>query len=229
VPRELEVLQDAIEVAGRAAQLIAEAARDAVHTRGRFTLALSGGRTPSAMLRALADEDLPWAGVRIVQVDERVAPEGHPDRNLTALEENLLSRAPLAREQVFAMPVGEQDLAAAARDYARTLVGLAGRPPRLDLVQLGLGNDGHTASLVPEDPALDVVDEDVAVTAPYQGRVRMTLTYPVLNQARHVLWIVTGSEKAEMLRRLQAGDATIPAARVHPKSSTLLADAASAR
>src|SRR4029434_2837234 len=114
----------------------------------------------------------------IVQVDERVAPTGHPDRNLTHLRESLLGLTSLRPEQVHAMPVEAADLNAAAEEYARTLQEIAGSPPVLDLVHLGLGPDGHTASLVPGDPVLDVSDADVATTRPYQGRRRMTLTFP---------------------------------------------------
>jgi len=155
-----------------------------------------------------------------------VAPDGHPDRNLTHLRESLLGRAPLQPEQVYAMPVESPDLESAALAYARTLEGIAGVPPVLDLVHLGLGPDGHTASLVPGDAVLGVSNLDVALTGVYQGRRRMTLTYPVLNRARRVLWVVTGSEKQEMLQRLLAGDESIPAGRVRREEALILADRA---
>jgi len=224
----LEVLPDADAVAVRAAQLIAAHARAAVAARGRFVLAVSGGRTPWAMLRALADEDVPWPDVHVVQVDERVAPAGDPDRNLTHVVESLLDHAPLPPAQLHAMPVEASDLAAAARQYAATLRDLAGTPPVIDLVHLGLGPDGHTASLVPGDPVLAVTDADVAPTGAYQGHRRMTLTYAVLNRARRVVFVVTGPEKAPMLKRLRAGDVAIPAARVHGPPILILADAAAA-
>jgi 6-phosphogluconolactonase len=176
------------------------------------------------MLRALADEDVPWAGVHVTQVDERVAPTGHPDRNFTHLRESLLENASLRPEQIHAMPVEGAGLDAAVAGYARTLQELAGLPPVLDLVHLGLGPDGHTASLVPGDPVLDVTDTDVALTGVYQGRRRMTLTYPILNRSRRILWLVTGSEKFEMLRRLRAGDMSIPAGRVRQVEALVLAD-----
>jgi 6-phosphogluconolactonase len=191
-------------------------------------MAVSGGQTPWMMLRALAEEDVPWAGVHIFQVDERVAPAGHPDRNFTHLQESLYQHAPLRTNQIHAMPVEAADLEAAAAQYALTLREIAGSPPALDLVHLGLGPDGHTASLVPGDPVLDVTDKDVAVTGVYQGRRRMTLTYPTINRARRILWVVTGSEKAEMLRRLRDGDASIPAGRVHREQALLLVDLAAA-
>ena len=188
----IEVLADADAVAAQAAAMIAAEVREAAATRGRFVMAVSGGRTPWQMLRALANEDVPWKAVQIVQVDERVAPAGGPDRNLTHLRESLLEHAPLRPEQIHAMPVDSPDLSAAAAQYALTLHELAGSPPVLDLVHLGLGPDGHTASLVPGDPVLDVTEADVALTGIYQGRRRMTLTYPILNRARRILWLVTG-------------------------------------
>ena len=225
---KMEVLSDAEAVGHKAAAIIAAAARSAVAVRGRFIMAVSGGHTPWLMLRALAGESVPWQAVHLVQVDERVAPAGDPDRNLTHLSESLLSRAPLRPEQVHAMPVEEEDLAAAAARYARTLREIGGAPPVLDLVHLGLGPDGHTASLVPGDPVLDVTDADLALTGPYQGRRRMTLTYPVLNRARRILWLVTGDEKAGMLARLRAGDWSIPADRVRQELALVLADRAAA-
>jgi 6-phosphogluconolactonase len=226
---KIEVLQDSGAVAKRAAGLIAEAARVAAAARGRFVVAVSGGHTPWVMLRALAAEDVPWAAVHVVQVDERVAPEGDPDRNLTHLRESLLAHAPLRPEQIHAMPVEAADLAAAAESYAAMLRELAGAPPALDLVHLGLGPDGHTASLVPGDPVLDVGDADVALAGPYQGRRRMTLTYPTIGRARRILWVVTGAEKASVLPRLTARDGSIPAGRVPQDQAVLLADQAAAR
>ena len=225
---KLEVFDDVDSVAGKAAAAIAADARSAIDTRGRYALAVSGGHTPWIMLRALANEDLPWAGVHIFQVDERVAPEGHADRNLTHLRESLLQHVPVRPEHVHAMPVESQNLEAAATQYAIALQGVAGSPAVLDLVHLGLGPDGHTASLVPGDPVLNITDADVGVTGVYQGRRRMTLTYPALNRARRVLWVVTGSEKAEMLRRLVDGDPSIPAGRVRQEQALLMADRAAA-
>jgi 6-phosphogluconolactonase len=224
----LEVFDDADSVARAAAATIASDARTAIAARGRFVLAVSGGHTPWIMLRALAGEDIPWAGVHVCQVDERVAPDGHPDRNLTHLRESLVQHAPLRPEQIHAMPVETADLQAAATRYALALQDIAGSPPVLDLVHLGLGPDGHTASLVPGDAVLDVSDLDVAVTGAYQGRRRMTLTYPTLNRARRVLWVVTGSEKVEMLGRLRDGDVSIPAGRVRSGRALVLADRAAA-
>jgi 6-phosphogluconolactonase len=165
----------------------------------------------------------------VFQVDERVAPAGDADRNLTHLKESLLEHAPLRPDQVFAMPVEAEDLNRAAAEYAQTLQRECGSPHFvLDLVHLGLGPDGHTASLVPGDPVLNVRDKDVAVTGPYQGRRRMTLTFPAINRARQIMWVVTGAEKVQMLRRLLHGDTDIPAGRVGREESLVLADAAAA-
>ena len=224
----IEALPDADAVARAGAVFTAEEARAAVAARGRFIMAFSGGRTPWTMLRALADERMPWGSVHLVQVDERVAPAGDPDRNLTHLRESLLAHCPLRADHVHAMPVEAADLTAASAEYAATLEKIAGTPAVLDLAHLGLGPDGHTASLVPGDPVLDVVDRDVAVTGAYHGRRRMTLTYPILNRARRIVWLVTGSEKAAMLARLRAGDRTIPAGRIRADMALVLADRAAA-
>src|SRR6185295_5364117 len=211
-------------VARKAAAIIAADARAAALARGRFIMAVSGGRTPWMMLRALADEPLPWENVHVVQVDERVAPAADPDRNLAHLRESLLDHAPVRPDHVHAMPVAAADLDRAAEQYAETLREIAGSPPVLDLAHLGLGPDGHTASLVPGDRVLDVTDADVALTGVYQGRRRMTLTYPMLNRSRRIAWLVTGHEKAEMLARLCRADQSIPAGRISQEQALVLAD-----
>jgi 6-phosphogluconolactonase len=200
----IEVFTDGNAVALEGAAIVAAEAREAVAARGRFVMAVSGGRTPWHMLRALTREDVPWNDVHIVQVDERVAPAGDPDRNLTHLQESLLEQSPLRAEHLYAMPVEAEELHAAAAQYAQTLQSIAGSPPVLDLVHLGLGSDGHTASLVPGDPVLTITDIDVALTGEYQGRHRMTLTYPIINRARRILWLVTGAEKAGQVVQDQA-------------------------
>jgi 6-phosphogluconolactonase len=216
---ELEVLGDAEAVAERGAGLLAGWIRAAVAERGRCALAVSGGSTPWVMFRRLQGEDVPWEQVELFQVDERVAPAGDPDRNLTQLETAL----PAAAGAVLRpMPVEADDLEGAAGDYARAL------PERFDLIHLGLGDDGHTASLVPGDPVLEVVDRDVAVTDVYGGRRRMTLTYPVLDRAARVLWLVTGADKARPFEQLRAHDRSIPAGRVDAARSLILADRAAA-
>jgi 6-phosphogluconolactonase len=225
---KIEVFSGPDTAAWEAARIVAAEARQAVAERGRFVAAFSGGHTPLLMLRALADEDVPWDSVHIVQVDERVAPPGDRDRNFTHLRENLLDHAPVPPGHVHAMPVEEPDLGAAAAQYACTLQSLAGSPPVLDLVHLGLGPDGHTASLVPGDPVLETHNADVAVTGVYQGHPRMTMTYPILNRARRILWLVTEGEKAGMLLRLCNGDPSIPAGRVSQDAALLLANRAAA-
>ena len=223
---EIKVLASAEAVARQGAATIAGAARAAIAARGRFVLAVSGGQTPWLMLRDLAGEDIPWNGVHVAQVDERVAPAGHSDRNLTHLRESLLEHAPLRAEQIYAMPVETIDLEAAASRYAETLRGIAGSPPVFDLVHLGLGPDGHTASLVPGDPVLDATDGDVALTGVYQGRRRMTLTYPMINRSRRILWLVTGTDKVAMLMRLRDGHRSIPAGRIARDNARVIADRA---
>jgi 6-phosphogluconolactonase len=218
VALEIEILPDAGAVAERAAGLVAERAAAAVTDHGRFTFAVSGGHTPWAMFAHLAGTAMPWERVTIYQVDERIAPDGDPDRNLTHLVESL----PGAAAEIRAMPVDIDDAEAAAASYAQSL------PDVFDLVHLGLGPDGHTASLVPGDPVLEVTDRDVAVTRSYQARRRMTLTYPALARARRVLWLVTGGDKVDALRRLRAGDRSIPAGRVEAADQLVIADAAAA-
>ena len=225
---KIDVLADSDVVAQEAARVIAEEARAAVAARGSFALAVSGGHTPWIMLRALARENMPWESVHVMQVDERVAPAGHPDRNLTHLLESLLSYGAVRGEQIYPMPVEDADLERGARQYATTMQEIVGVPPVLDLVHLGLGADGHTASLVPGDAVLEVTDVDVSPTGMYQGRRRMTLTYPILNRARRILWVVTGNEKREMFFRLRNGDPSIPAGRIDRAQALLLADRAAA-
>jgi beta-phosphoglucomutase len=206
---------DAVQLAVKAAGFVADRIRSAVAAHGAFTCAVSGGQTPWLMLTELVKHYLPWSSVEIYQVDERVAADGDPGRNLTHLRQILGSR-PVT---LIPMPVTDPDLEAAAAVYASRL------PDRFDLVHLGLGADGHTASLVPGDPVLEVTDWLVAVTGPYQGRRRMTLTYPALARADEIMWLVTGAGKHEALDRLLAGDRSIPAARVQARRSVIFADA----
>ena len=219
----IEIYEDSATVAKRAAAIMAEEAWEAIAARCSFVMAVSGGHTPWLMLRELASMAMPWKAVHIVQVDERVAPDGDTDRNLTHLRESLRD-APIPPDQIYAMPVESGNLELAAARYAGTLGKIAGEPPVFDLVHLGLGADGHTASLVPGDPVLRVADADVGLSGPYQGRRRMTLTCPAINRARKILWVVTGSEKAEMCRQLLAGDRTIPAGSIHRDRALVVAD-----
>lgn len=224
----IQIAVDDAAAARAAARHVAACARRAVSERGKCLIAFSGGSTPRAMLGALVVADLPWRDLHIFQVDERAAPHGHGDRNLTQLEEALLGPTPLASDQLHPMPVDDDDLEAAADRYARVLTDLAGSPAILDMVHLGLGDDGHTASLVPGDPDLDVHDRDVAVSGDYRGYRRMTLTYPILNRARQRLWLAPGAGKAGMLARLCAGDETIPAGRVSTTDAVVFTDRAAA-
>jgi len=215
----IEVCPDADAVAERAAEFVAGQARTAVADHDHFTFAVSGGHTPWVMFARLAGIELPWEKVTIFQVDERVAPDGDPDRNLTHLRQSLPAGA---AADIRPMPVAQNDLDRAADEYAHSL------PAAFDLVHLGLGPDGHTASLVPGDPVLEVSNRDVAVTGVYQGRRRMTLTYPVLERAPNVLWLITGEDKTDALQRLQAGDRSIPAGRISGANALVIADEAAA-
>ncbi|MBA4188058.1 MAG: 6-phosphogluconolactonase [Planctomycetaceae bacterium] len=222
---KFEVLPDADAVAASAAAFIAAEAWDVLASRDKFVLAVSGGRTPWVMLRELARLDVPWDKFHIVQVDERIAPAGDPDRNLTHLRESLMDLAPIPAANLHAMPVEAADPEQAAADYAKTLRDLCGTPIVIDLIHLGLGPDGHTASLVPGDSVLDVTDRDVALTGGlYQKRRRMTLTYPALNRARKLLWVVTGADKPGPLAQLKVADHAIPAGRVAQDRAVVMAD-----
>jgi len=215
--------EDADEVARLGAARIASVVRSAVTQRGSSAIAVSGGRTPWAMFARLGDHDIQWGSLGIWQVDERIAPHGDPDRGLTQLEASLPTRA---RSCLRAMPVDDVDpdddarLSAAAEAYSASL------PPAFDLIHLGLGEDGHTASLVPGDPVLEVIDRDVAVTARYRGRRRMTMTFPVLERAMEILWLAAGDSKAGPLRRLLDRDLSMPAARVGAPNQLAIVDRA---
>jgi len=217
---KVEVHADADAVARAAAAIIAVEARASVVARGRFVLAVSGGRTARLMLQALAAEDVPWKATHVVQVAERLAPPRDPERTVTDLRESLLIHTPLPPQHISAMPV---ECAAAAR-YAETLAEVAGTPPVIDLVHLGLGTEGDTAALLPGDPVLDITDADVALTGVRHGRQWMTLTYPLIDRARSRLWVVTGSDKTEMLARLRDRDRSIPAGRICQEHAYVVAD-----
>ena len=213
---ELRDFPDADAVANAAADFVAQRARESIDATGQFAFAVSGGRTPWSMFEKLAQLDVEWASVVLYQVDERIAPVGDSTRNLTNLERSLGERRPT----IVAMPVNDRDLTAAAATYAASL------PASFDLVHLGLGPDGHTASLIPGDPVLDVHDRLVAVTGIYQGEQRMTLTYDALTRADQLLWLVTGEDKRSALSALLRGDTTIPASGVTAPSSLVMADSA---
>jgi len=218
---ELEVAGDDRAAAKRAAELIAEAGAAAVAERGIFGFAMSGGRSPWAMLAILGElEEMPWPATELFQVDERIAAPGDQERNLTHI---ILALSMAHQPALRPMPVTHRDLDAAAHEYETSL------PERLDLVHLGLGPDGHTASLVPDDAVLEVRDRGVALTETfYQEHRRMTITYPTIDAARRIVWLVTGEEKREPLQKLLAGDESIPAGRVKNDSMVVVADEAAA-
>ncbi len=221
----LEILPDASSAAQAAASFVAREATRAIAERGMFSVALSGGSTPRPMFELLAHEELPWERVQLFQVDERVVPLDHPDSNARQLREALLERVPVPERNLHMMPVDESDPAAR---YAATLRSLLGEPAVLDMVHLGLGDDGHTASLVPGDLALEIDDADVAAVPPYRGHARISLTLPMLNRARRVLWLVSGSGKQRALAKLLARDPSVPASLVSRERALIVADRASA-
>lgn len=218
---KLEVFATEEEVHQRGAELLAEAAKAAVADRGRAELALSGGTDPWPMFSQLEDLFGDWDKTAVYQVDERVGPPGSDERNLTHLIESLSIGA---QGSIKPMPVNDDDLDAAAARYAESL------PERLDIAHLGIGPDGHTASLVPGDPVLEVTDKRVAVTSgEYQGVRRMTLTYPEIESVRSLLWVVTGESKVDALQKLIAQDPSTPSGRMRPSGDSLiLADRAAA-
>ena len=221
---DVEVLPDGGALAARAADLVAERLAKALSARGVASLAVSGGSTPRPFLAELAGRTVPWAAVHVFQVDERVAPAGHRDRNLTDLRTALLDRVPIPSGNIHPMPVEADDTAAAAAAYAADLRAVTG-DGRLDVVHLGVGDDGHTASWPPGDPVVDAA-APVAVAGPFNGRLRMTLTPPAVNGAGWIVWLIAGDAKAPVVARLLAGDPALPASRVRRHDVTLLADAA---
>jgi 6-phosphogluconolactonase len=214
----MRVVRAGAELTETAVSVFSRSLVNALAEKSRVSLALSGGKTPWPVLRSLARANLDWDRIDIYQVDERVAPAGDPDLNFTGLISALLSHVPA---KAYPMPVNESDLEAAAERYEVEL------PDVLDVVHLGLGEDGHTASLVPGDPVLDVTDRRVALTKPYRGHRRMTLTFPAFERAGSIVWIVAGTGKASMVERLLAADPAIPAGRVPQTQAVLITDGVS--
>ena len=214
----------AAEAAGAAARYVADCAARAMAERGQFTLALSGGSTPWAMLAILSDMGLDWSATHVFQVDERRAPDGTAARNLTHTRSHFTDRIGLAESCIHAMPVTADDFDTGAKEYAVTLRRICGEPAMLDLVHLGMGGDGHTASLIPGDDLLEVADADVGVTGVYQGHRRMSLTFPAINRSRHIMWLVNGADKAAMLRRMLDADPGIPAGRIEQARARVFTD-----
>jgi 6-phosphogluconolactonase len=215
---------NAAEAAEAAARHVANCAARAVAARGKFTLAMSGGSTPWSMLAILADMGLDWSSTHLFQVDERRAPDGDAARNLTHTRSQFTDRIGLAECRIHAMPVTADDFDAGAQEYAATLRRVCGEPPVLDLVHLGMGGDGHTASLLPGDELLDAAGADVGVTGIYQGHRRMSLTFPVINRSRQILWLVNGADKSTMLQRMLDADRDIPAGRIEQARATVFTD-----
>ncbi len=225
---EIRTYQSATEVAKEAALYITDRIRENISRKGFFTMAISGGRTPWEMIKELSKEDLPWEKVFLFQVDERIAPDAHPDRNLTQLFKALEGSKLVVRLNIFPMRVNAEDLDVACEEY-ESIIKRMTENGKLDLVHLGIGTDGHTASLIPNDSVLDVDNKGVAVTSTdYQGRHRMTLTYPLINQAEKILWVITGAEKAEMLDRLLHKDPLIPAGKIDQHHTIVLTEESAA-
>ncbi len=224
----VEVRRSPDEACLAAAQTIADALRSAVADRGVATLAVSGGKTPATMLAALTRQAVPWSSVQVFQVDERCAPIGHLDRNSAALTHtlSLVADGPSQGNLLHLMDVpddavqGWERLGESAAQHYSTLLPPAG----FDVVHLGLGDDGHTASLVPNDPVLAITDRAVAVTETYQGRHRLTLTTPTINSARLLVWLAVGAAKMPMISRLLQGDTSIPAGRFADRPGVLFTD-----
>ena len=222
---KIEKHSDASQVAQSAAAYLENKIRETIKEKGSFSMAISGGKTPWEMLKILAKAPLmPWSKVNIFQVDEREAPDGHADRNLTQLFKTLEGTGIITKVNIFPMPVLAENLDDACVEYAENIKTITG-DGILDLVHLGMGADGHTASLIPGDQVCEVIDKDVAMTfGPYQGRNRMTLTYPLINKAKEILWVITGDEKKEMVQRLIAQDPNIPAGKVSQDNALLITD-----
>lgn len=216
----IEILPDRDSVAEYGAKWIAELARETLLTQKNFSLALSGGKTPWQMLRRLAAEELPWGKIHLFQTDERVLPKNHSERNLTQLQE-IFSRA---ASRLHPMPVGAGDLERACASYTKEIQRYAGQPPVLDLIHLGLGEDGHTASLFSGDALLAESKRDVGLSDEALRPRRMTLTLPAINRAKQALWVITGKEKSVAFQKLLRGDPSIPASRIACAKIFLLVD-----
>jgi 6-phosphogluconolactonase len=226
---ELEVLESAAAAAERAARVLLDRVAGCKAERGRAVVAVSGGTSPIPMFDALSRECFDWSGVTLTQVDERIAPERSLNRNATHLAEHLVDRVDQLRHRYLPMPVDADDLLSATSSYEQELHLRCGDSHAIDVVHLGLGTDGHTASLAPGDPVLQVADRDVSLTEMYNGFRRMTLTYPAIQRSSFVLWLIVGEEKQEMLERLLARDTSIPAGRLAETRGIVIADNAAAK
>ena len=220
---QVVVSDTATAAAEAAAVTIAEYLNAAIGRRGDASLALSGGKTPEPMVEHLAALPIAWDRVHLWQVDERAVDTHDPDRNWLSFE---ALTAKLPSHHLHPMPVEVQD---ADQLYAGELQAVVGSPPVFDVVHLGLGSDGHTASLVPGSPVLDVTDRDVSWVDEYQGHRRLTLTRPVLQAATQQVWLIVGSGKAQAASELVGGHGDSPASMVAAGAvGTVFMDAAAA-
>ena len=226
-PVNIVVSPDKEQTAIAAAKFIEQSAMAAIKERGQFSLAVSGGSTPRRMLELLSESELiDWSNVHLFQVDERVAPDGHSDRNATMLQETLLrdgTRSAGLLKQVWLMPVNAADPVA---EYQSTLESVCKSPPTIDLIQLGLGDDGHTASLVPGDQVCEITDTDISMTSEYKGRRRLTMTRPILERGRAQLWLIAGENKQDAMKTFVSGEKSIPANLFDHNNATVMCDQA---
>lgn len=233
---DYEVLPTNMALAERATELIYGAARDAIQERGRFTIALTGGASPRQTYELLAKatpEQMDWSKVFIFLGDDRFVPDSSKDSNYEMCCDLLLNHVPIPKEQIFPIPTNTATNAEAADKYAETLSQVfqmpqSGPPPALDVILLGMGDDGHCASLFPGMPTLMVQDKWVVPSPP--GTLpppvdRVTVTFPVLNAARTVLFLVEGARKASAVRDILESGAAVsvhPSAGVQPTNGKLL-------
>jgi 6-phosphogluconolactonase len=206
-----------------AAQFIAARLTLAIEERGRATLALSGGSTPWAMIGQLAAQPVTWSAVHVFQVDERIAPAGDAGRNWLRFAASALA-ARVPRNQQHPMPVELDDGELAADRYSETLVRWAGDPPALDVVHLGIGPDGHTASLFAGDPLLEERQRLVGVAGEHAGYRRLSLTLTAIDGARDIVWYIVGRDRREVASRLLERDPSIAASRVQREHATCFTD-----
>lgn len=220
--KHVEVLSDKAALVQRSLELLLDQLHQAVAERGRFTLALSGGSTPKPLYEALAAQDLPWDKVQVFWGDERYVPPNHPDSNEGMTRKAWLDKVPIPAANIHAVPTDEADPATAAQRYEQALQQVfqiqAGEIPAVDVILLGMGDDGHTASLFPHTEALQVVDRLITV-GNKDGQPRITFTAPLINRARCVIFMVAGSSKQAALAQIfapEADSATYPARLIQP-------------
>lgn len=208
--RTIEILPDKASLIQRSLDLILEKLHSAILDRDRFTIALSGGSTPQPLYKALAQQDLPWNKIQVLWGDERYVPPNHPDSNAGMARAAWLNHVPIPAENIYPMPTNEADPVVAAQKYEQALQGLfqtqPGVFPPIDVILLGMGDDGHTASLFPHTDALRVTDRLITV-GNKDGQPRITFTAPLINQARCVVFVVAGASKQPALSQVFADTA----------------------